>query len=331
MMNQDIIEAFCRMDIDALQNLLDEKTDYQETTKSIFLKKLWIRFEEFKQRDTKLHNYEGSCKVKNGPCVAVNFGKKGHVFIAENSRLYLPFIFVNNPDGSLKSLFYCDHFMVNDPEIEKILDKYGFKAKSLSIHTDEKRNFTGVNGRFYKECSSANVEWIRYRGKTFSKNFITRWVDKHAVLFLNLNVFDTNYRAQDLFYTMYHRLDEYCQLLFYDVEAKKALKEFKKLYLPNEREIVEWLTSNYELMCYIWNYETNILKDADLFGLKKINIEFNISIDTKPFKNCIEFAQTYEQYSHLKEKYNIDDGDTFAEVLGEVLDRKHKLIAQINN
>jgi hypothetical protein len=65
--------------------------------------------------------------------------------------------------------------------------------------------------------------------------------------------------------------------------------------------------------------------------LKKINIEFNISIDTKPFKNCIEFAQTYEQYSHLKEKYNIDDGDTFAEVLGEVLDRKHKLIAQINN
>ena len=103
------------MDIDVLQNLLDEKTDYQETTKSIFLKKLWIRFEEFKQRDTKLHNYEGSCKVKNGPCFAVNFSKKGHVFIAENSRLYLPFIFVNNPDGRLKSLFYCDNFMVNDP------------------------------------------------------------------------------------------------------------------------------------------------------------------------------------------------------------------------
>ena len=91
------------MDIDVLQNLLDEKTDYQETTKSIFLKKLWIRFEEFKQRDTKFHNYEGSCKVKNGPCVAVNFGKERHVFIAKNSRLYLPLIFVNNPDGSLKS------------------------------------------------------------------------------------------------------------------------------------------------------------------------------------------------------------------------------------
>ena len=44
MMSQDIIEAFCRMDIDALQSLLDEKTDYQETTKSILMKKLWIRF-----------------------------------------------------------------------------------------------------------------------------------------------------------------------------------------------------------------------------------------------------------------------------------------------
>ena len=79
------------------------------------MKKLWIRFEKFKQRDTKFHNYEGSCKVKNGPCVAVNLGKKGHVFISKNSRLYLPLIFVNNPDRSLKSLFYCDNFMVNVP------------------------------------------------------------------------------------------------------------------------------------------------------------------------------------------------------------------------
>ena len=78
------------MDIDVLQNLLDEKTDYQETTKSIFMKRLWIRFQDLKQRDTKFDNYEGSCKAKNGCCVAVNFGKKGHVFIAKNSRLLTP-------------------------------------------------------------------------------------------------------------------------------------------------------------------------------------------------------------------------------------------------
>ena len=73
---------------------------------------------------------------------------------------------------------------------------------------------------------------------------------------------------------------------------------------------LEWLKIHYKLVCYIWNYNTSILEGKDSFGIKKINAELDISVDTNHLKNCIEFEQTYIQYSHLKEKYNIDIGDT---------------------
>ena len=67
------------------------------------------------------------------------------------------------------------------------------------------------------------------------------------------------------------------------------------------------------------DYNTSILEGKDSFGIK-INAELDISVDTNHLKNCIEFEQTYIQYSHLKEKYNIDIGDTYLQVFEEVMD-----------
>ena len=103
------------------------------------------------------------------------------------------------------------------------------------------------------------------------------------------------------------------------------MKLFKGIKLDDYHQILEWLKTNYKLVCYIWNYNTSILEGKDSFGIKKINAELDISVDTNHLKNCIEFEQTYIQYSHLKEKYNIDIGDTYLRVFEEVMDRRFKI------
>ena len=84
------------------------------------------------------------------------------------------------------------------------------------------------------------------------------------------------------------------------------MKLFKGIKLDEDHQILEWLKTNYKLVCYIWNYNTSILVEKDSFEIKKINAELDISVDTYHLKNCIECEQTYIQHSHLKEKYNID-------------------------
>ncbi len=109
------------------------------------------------------------------------------------------------------------------------------------------------------------------------------------------------------------------------------MKLFKGIKLDDDNQILEWLKTNYKLVCYIWNYNTSILEEKDSFGIKKINAELDISVDTYHLKNCIEFEQTYIQHSHLKEKYNIDDGDIYLEVSLNVMDRKDYKNTEINN
>lgn len=103
------------------------------------------------------------------------------------------------------------------------------------------------------------------------------------------------------------------------------MKLFKIIKLDDDNQILEWLKTNYKIVCYIWNYKTSILEGTDSFGIKRINAELDISVDTYHLKNCIEFEQTYIQHSHLKEKYNIDIGDTYLQVFEEVMDRRFKI------
>ena len=109
------------------------------------------------------------------------------------------------------------------------------------------------------------------------------------------------------------------------------MKLFKIIKLDDDNQILEWLKTNYKIVCYIWNYKTSILEGTDSFGIKRINAELDISVDTNLLKNCILFEQTYIQYSHLKEKYNIDDGVIYLEVSLNVMDRKDYKNTEINN
>jgi hypothetical protein len=148
---------------------------------------------------------------------------------------------------------------------------------------------------------------------------------------MSLNVFfDLNYKAQDLFYSIFRILDDYYQLLLLEQKAEQALKLFKGIKLDDDNQILEWLKTNYKLVCYIWNYNTSILVEKDSFEIKKLMLNW-IFLLTYHLKNCIEFEQTYIQHSHLKEKYNIDIGDTYLEVSLNVMDRKDYKNTEINN
>ena len=65
----------------------------------------------------------------------------------------------------------------------------------------------------------------------FFITFIESWVNQYNDVSMSLNVFLINYKAQDLFYSIFQILDDYYQLLFLEPKAEQALKLFKVLNL----------------------------------------------------------------------------------------------------
>ena len=63
MINKELITAISEMNMEELVHLLDERNSYQNTTKTIFLKKLRPIFEEFEKKDSRLIPYEGFCNA----------------------------------------------------------------------------------------------------------------------------------------------------------------------------------------------------------------------------------------------------------------------------
>jgi len=87
---QTILNAFSLLDIETLRIHLKDY-DYQDTTKTVFLRALEKVFVNFKNAgDTELNIYEGKCIGKSCP----NFGKKGFRFVGNKSKQrYLDLIF----------------------------------------------------------------------------------------------------------------------------------------------------------------------------------------------------------------------------------------------
>ena len=321
MINQELITAISEMNMEELVHLLDERNSYQNTTKTIFLQKLRPIFEEFEKKDSRLIPYEGFCNASRERCD--NCGKSGISFLGENSKKTLSLIMEESDNGDIKDMFSCSLFEVNDETVRDKISQY--KRFDIIVYRDE-MNDSFSSGKLYDECNKANQELLKYHGEILPITFIESWVNQYNDVSMSLNVFfDLNYKAQDLFYSIFQILDDYYQLLLLEPKAEQALKLFKGIKLDDDHQILEWLKTNYKLVCYIWNYNTSILEEKDSFGIKKINAELDISVDTNHLKNCIEFEQTYIQYSHLKEKYNIDIGDTYLRVFEEVMDRRFKI------
>jgi hypothetical protein len=77
MINQELITAISEMNMEELVHLLDERNSYQNTTKTIFLKKLRPISKNLK-KDSRLIPYEGFCNASRERCD--NCGKSGISF-----------------------------------------------------------------------------------------------------------------------------------------------------------------------------------------------------------------------------------------------------------
>ena len=101
-----LVNAISEMDSKSLELILEDNVSYQDTTKTIFLKKLEDVFKEFKKEDKKLIAYQGKCNSSE----CSNKIKIGFSFVGNKSGRYINFIIEENEDGSLKDIYSCSVF-----------------------------------------------------------------------------------------------------------------------------------------------------------------------------------------------------------------------------
>lgn len=117
------IAAFCKMDITKLGLILRDNKTYQDTSKSIFIEKLAELFKEYKTKDTELLAYNGVCCSNR----CDNTGKKGVLFIGNNSGRYTQLIIEESKEGFVNDVYFCYDFCANNKivdETKEIIDIY---------------------------------------------------------------------------------------------------------------------------------------------------------------------------------------------------------------
>jgi hypothetical protein len=91
------------MDIKMIDAFLDNKKTYQDLPKEEFIKKLAVRFIEFKiAGDSQLISYVGKC-------TGCQEGKIGYAFVGNKTGKYFNLLFIST-DGVINDLFECGSF-----------------------------------------------------------------------------------------------------------------------------------------------------------------------------------------------------------------------------
>ena len=121
-----LANAISEMDIKGLELILEDDVNYQDTTKTIFLQKLKILFQDFQKEDNKLLAYESKCNSNE----CSNKNKKGISFIGNRSGRYINFIIEENENGSVKDLYTCNYFCTQ----AKIIDENKRKLSIPLVH-----------------------------------------------------------------------------------------------------------------------------------------------------------------------------------------------------
>jgi hypothetical protein len=100
----------CQMDIEMLDAFLDDNRRYQLHTKSEYLQKLAVVFENFKTNgDTHLIPYEGRCNNCDPR-------KTGYTFVGNQSGNYVNIIFIIG-GGELINFDECSDLNIKRPDV----------------------------------------------------------------------------------------------------------------------------------------------------------------------------------------------------------------------
>jgi uncharacterized protein YjhX (UPF0386 family) len=289
-----VVKAISEMDYEALEILLDDNINYQDTTKAIFIEKLKEIFIKFKQKDTQLIPHEGKC------CSAecYNKDKAKVLFIGNITGDLLSLIIEQNESGRIKNMYDCDNFCIKNHPQEEGNNRY-----SIIIYKDEKVGFkpsisyTNLNEKFIK----AIYELRRYCG-CCEENFITAkeityWVGNYKALFDSFKLPPKFFKEQAAFFFDYKKVKKIHDFLNLEEEAAQALADFKKIDLNNEIELLKWLVKHEHFHYHLISLHPNtISEDGIKNGREKLSDELVTCFNINILQNCIELETILDKY-----------------------------------
>jgi hypothetical protein len=294
-----LVNAISEMDSKALQIILEDKVSYQDTTKTIFLKKLNDVFKEFKKEDNKLIAYQGKCNSSE----CSNKNKNGISFVGNKSGRYINFIIEENEDGSVKDIYTCSVFCTDENVINENKRKL-----DITVYKDDQVNFTPTSTYNFinnKSISAIN-EIQQFNDSEITKEEIITWIKEYEDLYNSLNWRNNFYKNHYSFYWLYSRIYEIYKFLEIENEAKIGVNEFKSIDVNNEVDLLKWLVKYEHLYYELLLLCANIVTEESLqTGNSILHKDYNIYFKTDILKNCIELEELIDKhYNEKLNKYN---------------------------
>ena len=117
-----VIHFITKMDAEMVSTLLDEKYNFQDFPKSLFIRKLGDLFWEFSQMG------DFQLIKERGECYGCSCGVKGYTFIGNKSRSYIDIVFIESDNNEILDIYECGEFFNKESRLKKknrlYLDKY---------------------------------------------------------------------------------------------------------------------------------------------------------------------------------------------------------------
>jgi hypothetical protein len=288
-----IIDSIKHMNIDALQDLLNDKYTYQDVKKEVFVLKLKNIFEAQKMLgDTLLIPYKGLCYSET----CENQGCGGVSFIGDITHEHLDLIMLEEGDD-FKDIFFCAQFGTDQEQIEK-----GDRL-FIDFETDEKADFNAdINYLVCKQkCEEALLE-IEKSGLKLNLEDINYWLTKYQETFEKIEP-NFNYSAFNRFGEIYENLKYLAEMTEKEYDINLAIEKLNLINIEDDDEMTKWYCEHEELRDIFYNEflgdNNTAQKDSDYLEYK------NIKVSTKDFENYIKIKNLFfPHYFKIWEKYN---------------------------
>ena len=213
-----ILDAFCEMNIEQLENLLNDDRIYDEVKKATFLKKLRTVFNKLGSEG------ENRLVLHGGECGECSIGCRGYIFKSSISGKNISFIFEETTDGEdFQDFYHCPSFKPNDAIVDTN------NIIHLFFGSDEKANFrpSKVYLQKMEQCKSAIAE-MNIEGTdeiVISKVNLIQWLEKYKKTRVGFELPPFFYETFNIFYDLYDDIERANQYLIYEDEALEAISE----------------------------------------------------------------------------------------------------------
>ena len=293
-----LLEAISKMDCDALELILDDKWYYDRTSKSIYIQKLSVVFDEFQKEDYYLVYQKGNCNSSE----CNNFNKSGFSFIGNKTGRYINFIIDLKENGSIKNIHNCICFSSN----YKVLDE-AKKQLKISIFMDEYLNFKPTDSYIEMKNESINAlnELNQFQNSEIPKNELIKWYEKYENLSKSMSGKDLNFKNQKLFWSCFIRITELYNYIKIEGDFIVAIDKFKSIDVKSDSELLKWY-KKYNYLFHKFKYILPIINsEVEYSEFGKINLcqDFPVYLRLNNLKKSFELQDIFHSHFHEKVKW----------------------------